>query len=149
MEILTNPETIASTEGSDLPVGDFSRPLCSADLFPPEPEPEMIPAGMQIWVVILDRETDLVHVVQLETRDDLPLDWTQCYARQSLKDGYQLRSATDTGITKVDRKKAHLSKESAEQYRVDNLRRRIATMERQLIDSPNRELSNGGQTPNE
>lgn len=104
----------------------------------------MIPAGMQIWVVILDRETDLVHVVQLETRDDLPLDWTSCYARQSLREGYQLRSATDTGITKVERKKAHLTRESAEQYRIETLRRRIATMERQLIDSPNAEMSSGG-----
>jgi hypothetical protein len=29
MEILTNPETTASAEGTDTPGGDFSRPLCS------------------------------------------------------------------------------------------------------------------------
>jgi hypothetical protein len=29
MEILTNPETVSTAEGTDSPVGDFSQPPCS------------------------------------------------------------------------------------------------------------------------
>ena len=53
MEILTNPETIASTEGSDLPVGDFSQPLCSASGVTRQP-----PVFLRLTMQVVDNPTN-------------------------------------------------------------------------------------------
>jgi hypothetical protein len=106
----------------------------TADLFPAieEPEEEDFPISTPLWVVMLDREADLTHVVEIRLvgRDNPPADWCRHPARQ-VSEGWQIQKH-GIGIFYVARSACLLSLEAAKAHQIERIKRRITGLQAQL-----------------
>lgn len=106
----------------------------TADLFASieDPEEEDFPISTPLWVVMLDREADLTHVIEIRLvgRDNPSADWCHHPARQ-VSEGWQIQKH-GLGIFYVARSACLPSLEAAKAHQIERIKCRIAGLQAQL-----------------